>query len=213
MRARLATGAAVLGTAGPPLYLVLTIVLGLLEPGYDAVRDTQSELGAVDAAHPAVMNVGGFTALGIALLGFATAYALVLRGGWERWAAAGLAAVAGLGMVAVGFFPCDSGCVDVTATGRVHGVLSAPAAVALPTAAVLSARVLGLDGRFGRSWSWVSFVVGLVGLASGPVVAAGLLGDALGLVQRVGMWPPLLWSSALSWRLLVLTRRGDTAPA
>ncbi len=212
MRVRLASGSAVIGAAGPPLYLVLTIVLGLLEPDHDAVRDTQSELGAVDAAHPAVMNVGGFMALGVALLGFATAYALVLRGGWERWAAAGLAAVAGVGMVAVGFFPCDSGCVDVSATGRMHGVLSAPAAVALPTAAVLSSRVLGLDGRFARSWSWASFVVGLVGLAVGPVVAAGLLGDALGLLQRLGMWPPLLWSSALSWRLLVLGRRGDPTP-
>ena len=49
MRVRVARVAAVVGTAGPPLYLALTLVLGTLEPGYDVVRDTQSELGAVDA--------------------------------------------------------------------------------------------------------------------------------------------------------------------
>ncbi len=208
MRARVTTVAAALGTVGPPAYLALTVLLGLLEPGYDVLRDTQSELGAVDAAHPAAMNVGGFMGLGVSLLAVSVAYALVLRGGWATRVAAGLVAVAGVGMVVVGFFPCDSGCVDVTTTGTLHGILSAPGAVALSSAAVLSARVLALDGRFGPWWSWASFVVGILGLCSGPLVALELLGDANGLLQRAGMWPALLWAAALSWRLLVLTRRG-----
>jgi hypothetical membrane protein len=210
VRARVTTVAATLGTAGPLAYLALTVVLGLLEPGYDVLRDTQSELGAVDAAHPTAMNVGGFMGLGVSLLGVSVAYVLVLRGCWATWVAGGLVAVAGVGMVVVGFFPCDSGCVDATLTGRLHGILSAPGAIALSGAAVLSARVLALDGRFGRSWSWASFVIGLLALCSGPLVALELLGDANGLLQRAGMWPPLLWAAALSWRLLVLTRRGAT---
>ncbi len=194
------TVAAVVAAAGPLGYIALTVLLGAFEPGYDPLHDTQSELGAVDAAHPTVMNVLGFMALGLAMLAFAVAYAGRLRRGWATWAAAALVALAGIGMVVVGFLPCDSGCVDVTTTGRLHGVLSAPGAIGLPLAAMLSARTLAIDGRFRLRWSVVSFVVGALSLASGPLVQAEVV-DANGLLQRLGMWPPLLWMSTLAWRL------------
>jgi hypothetical protein len=52
---------ALLGLLGPLGYPALVTVLGLLWDGYDPVRDTQSQLGAVDAPHRVVMNVAGFT--------------------------------------------------------------------------------------------------------------------------------------------------------
>lgn len=111
----------------PLLYIGLTLVLGATWPGYDPVRDTQSELGALDAPLAPVMNVAGFMGLGVAILCFAGAYALTLKGGWMRWAAVVLLAIAGIGMVVVGFFPCDPGCVDVTTGGRLHGASSSRA--------------------------------------------------------------------------------------
>ncbi len=199
---------AVVAVAGPVLYIVLTVLLGLLWRGYDPIRDTQSELGAVDSPYQSVMNLAGFGGLGLSILAFAAAYAVVLRGGWAQWTAVSLMVVAGLGMVLVGFFPCDAGCVDVTATGRLHGVFSAPAAIGLPTAAIVSAWAFAYDGRFSRRWSVVSLVVGAVSLASGPVIAADVVTGANGLLQRAGMWPALLWMAAVSLRLLVMTRPG-----
>ncbi len=192
---------ALLGVAGPVFYIVLTTVLGLLWEGYDPVRDTQSELGAVDSPYRMLMNVAGFMVLGLCILAFAAAYSLLLRGAWVKWAAVALLVVAGTGMVVVGFFPCDAGCVDVTTTGRLHGAFSAPGAIGLPVAAMLSAQVFRSDGTFGRTAQFVSFWVGLLTLMSGPIVAAGLLENVLGLLQRAGMWPPLVWMTVVSWRL------------
>jgi hypothetical protein len=59
---------ALVGAVGPVGYLVLVTVLSMLWDGYDPIRDTQSELGAVDAPHRLVMNLAGFMGLGVSLL-------------------------------------------------------------------------------------------------------------------------------------------------
>lgn len=201
LRAPTARGLALAAALGMLYYIVLTIVLGLLWEGYDPVRDTQSELAAVDSPFQTVANVAGFMVLGLCILAFAAAYTLLLQGGWAKLLAVALLAVAGAGMILVGFFPCDPGCVDVTRTGRLHGAFSAPAAIGLPAAAMLSATVFRTDGRLGPAWQASSFWLGLISLASGPVVAIGLLENANGLLQRAGMWPPLLWTMVVSLRL------------
>ncbi len=193
-----------IGVAGPVFYIVFVTVLGAMWEGYDPIRDTQSELGAVNSPYQTLMNVVGFMGLGVCILAFAGAYGLVLRGGWARTLATGMLVVAGVGMITVGFFPCDAGCVDVTSTGRLHGTFSMPAAIGLPVAAMLSSLVFRSDGRFGAGWQVVSFWLGLLALASGPIVQAGLMEGMLGLLQRAGMWPPLIWMSAVSLRLRAL---------
>jgi hypothetical membrane protein len=190
----------------------LTVVLGLTWEGYDPIRDTQSELGGVDSPVQVVMNVAGFMALGVAILAFAGAYAMLLRPGWATWVATALLVVAGAGMVVVGFFPCDPGCVDVTSTGRLHGVFSAPGAIGLPAAAMVSALVFARDGRWGTGWQATSLLLGALSLASGPLIAAELVTGANGLLQRAAMWPALLWMTAVSIRLLALTRTSVDRP-
>jgi hypothetical membrane protein len=192
--------AGIVAAVVPVLFIALTVVLGALWPGYDPVRDTMSELGAVDAPHRLVMNVAGFMGLGVSILAFGVVYALTFRAGWPAGAAVAFLVVAGLGMVIVGFHPCDAGCVDVTATGRLHSVFSAPGAIGLPTAAMLSSWVFDRDGRLGRVWQLTSIALGALTLASGPVVAAGLLVGVDGLAQRAGMWPALLWMTTVAVR-------------
>ena len=99
------------GIAGPIYYIGFVTILGLLWPGYDPIQQTQSELGAVGAPHGLLMNVGGFMALGGIILAFAGAYGLALRASPWKLAAMVLLIVAGLGMITVGFFPCDAACV------------------------------------------------------------------------------------------------------
>jgi hypothetical membrane protein len=196
---------AMIGIVGPVSYVVLVTVLGFLWPGYDPIRQTQSELGAVDAPLGPVMNVAGFIALGLVVLAFAGVYLLVLRrGGWALAAVAALV-VAGVGLVVVGFFPCDAGCVDVTRTGELHSFFSMPPAIGLPVAMMLSAAAFREDGRLGASWQAASFALGALGLAAGPVIAAELAAGYDGLLQRVAMWVPVLWVSAVSLRLHAFT--------
>ncbi|OGO51411.1 MAG: hypothetical protein A2148_11740 [Chloroflexi bacterium RBG_16_68_14] len=196
-----------IGIIGPAFYIAFTTVLGFLWAGYDPIRDTQSELGAVDSPYGDLMNVAGFMGLGASMLAFAIAYYLGLRHGVVHTLAALLLLVAGAGMVVVGLFPCDAACVDVTQTGRLHGAFSAPGAIGLPLAAMLSASVFRSDRRFSIRWQAVSFWLGLLALASGPIVAADLVEGANGLLQRAGMWPPLLWMAAVSAKLYRLTNQ------
>jgi len=198
---------ALIGVVGPVFYILLVTVLGLLWEGYNPIRDTQSELGAVDSPYRVLMNVAGFMGLGVSILAFSGAYYIVLRNGWAKVLATGLLVIAGVGMVVVGFFPCDAGCVDVTRTGQLHGTFSMPGAIGLPVAAMISGLVFRSDGRFGTPWQIVSFWLGLVTLASGPLVAAGLVEGMNGLLQRAGMWPPLIWMMAVSVKLYSLAPR------
>ena len=194
------------GIAGPIYYIGYVTLLGFLWVGYDPIRQTQSELGAVGAPHGLLMNVAGFMALGVVILAFAAAYHLVLRPSAWRWVASGLMVVAGLGMITVGFFPCDAGCVDVTRTSELHSTFSMPGAIGLPVAVMLSALAFRHDARLGPAGQVVSFLLGLATLASGPIVAADLLPDHLGLLQRVGMWTPILWMTAVSLRLNAMSQ-------
>ena len=117
----------------------------------------------------------------------------------------GMLTLAGAGMVIVGNFPCDAGCVDVTTTGRLHGLFSAPGAIGLPAAAIVSASVLRRDGRWSTPWQVASFTVGALTLASGPLITAEVLPHATGLLQRAGMWPALAWMVAIAHRLRRIT--------
>jgi hypothetical membrane protein len=195
-----------IGVIGPIGYVALVTALGILWEGYDPIRDTQSELGASDSPYGPVMNVAGFVGLGVSILAFAAAYwSVIHRSTWKALAVAA-SIVAGVGMIAVGFFPCDPGCVDVTATGRLHSTFSMPVAIAVPVAAMLSAGAFRIDGRFGIGWQVSSFWLGLLSLASGPIIAAAAVEDVNGLLQRAAMWIALGWVVAVSSKLRSLSR-------
>lgn len=197
---------ALLGGIGPVYYIVLTVVLGSLWAGYDPIRQTQSELAAVDSPYRWLMNFGGFMVLGLSILAFSATYYVLLRRVPSKTVATGLLVAAGVGMVAVGFYPCDPGCIDVTPTGRMHSLLSAPGAIGLPAAAMLSALVFKRDQRFGTAWQVGSFWIGLVTLAAGPVIAADLIEGSNGILQRAAMWPTLLWMAAVALKLRAFSR-------
>ena len=147
------------------------------------------------------MNIAGFMGMGFTILAFAAAYFLLLNGGLAQKLADVLLVLGGVGMVVVGFFPCDAGCVDVTRTGELHSTFSMPGAIGLPAAAMVSSLAFRADGRFSSAWQVTSFWLGLLTLASGPIIAAEVVGGVDGALQRTAMWTPLLWMAAVSWKL------------
>ncbi|HZD68603.1 MAG TPA: hypothetical protein VFA45_06705 [Actinomycetes bacterium] len=53
--------------------------------------------------------------------------------------------------------------------------------------------------------------LGLVTLASGPIIAAELVEGVNGLLQRAAMWTPLAWMMAVSIKLSALAPRSASA--
>ncbi|MCL3862520.1 DUF998 domain-containing protein [Actinotalea sp. K2] len=195
---------ALLGAAGPLVFMTVVLLAGLSWAGYDPVRQTHSELGAVGSPVRWVVNLGGFVLLGVTLLAFALAYRSQLRPSAWREVAAVLLVLAGAGMIAVGFTPCDAGCVDVTATGRWHSILSAPGAIGVSSAMIASGPAFRVDGRFSVRWQVASVALGSLTLLSGPLIALELLTGVGGLVQRAAMGVAMLWLCAVGVRLLVV---------
>ena len=76
---------ALCGIVGPIIYAIVLTVLGLLWPGYNPISQYMSELGAVDAPHPIVMNVLGFQLLGIFMIDFGFGlYRGIIRDGAQK---------------------------------------------------------------------------------------------------------------------------------
>ena len=193
------------GILGPLFYFLLLTLLGVLWTGYSPVRDSMSELGAVDSPYKAIMNVLGFMGLGISIILFALAYYYQTERSWYTRSPIFCLLIAGIFMIVVGFFPCDSGCVDVTITGRLHSLTSIPQSIALPLAAISSAFAFRRDMRFGQKWGLVSFWIGVASLTTGPLMSFSFSEPIIGLVQRVGIGLSLLWMLLVSMKFLVLS--------
>ena len=123
---------------------MLATTLGLAWDGYDQIRDTQGELGAVDCPYRHAMNVGGFMVLGASMLAFAATYHRELpRGIAQRLATWLLCVRRGDGDRRL--LPLRPGLRRRHEYGPTHGLFSAPGAIGLPVAVMLSASVFRLD--------------------------------------------------------------------
>lgn len=111
-------------------------------------------------------------------------------------------------LVAVGFTPCDAGCVDVTTTGRWHSILSAPGAIGVSLAMVASGAAFRIDGRFSVRWQVASVTLGALALLSGPLIALEVFRGFGGLLQRAAMGVAMAWVCMVGIRLVVVGRAG-----
>jgi len=158
-----------------------------------------SEIGGVMSPYKNVMNYLGFSLLGIFIVLFGIGLRREFGGGILENISFFLLLVAGTSMFAVGFYPCDAGCIDVTQTGKMHSILSTPPSIALPLAAMAMATVF--TRRWGNRWGYISFWLGVLSMASGPVMFLPFIAPYLGLVQRIGIGLSLAWMFVVSLKL------------
>ncbi len=188
------------GVLGPVIYGLLLMWLGHRWEGYNPVRQSMSELGGVGSPYMGIMNIFGFSLLGV----MTVLFALSLGRLWKGDKVGVLAAVSLLGggifMFLVGFFPCDAGCIDVTWVGRMHSVMSTPPSILMPLAAMLAAKVVAK--KWGGGWGLASFWLGLGSMMAGPVMFLPTMTEYLGLVQRLGIGLSLVWMELMALRLL-----------
>ena len=108
------------GIISPILWLALIATAGALRPDFSHVTQYISELAERGSTTEALMRYGAFLFTGFLYLCFAGALLATIREGWLWKAAALLIAMDGVGRMGAGVFPCDPGCVQVSAGPDLH---------------------------------------------------------------------------------------------
>jgi hypothetical protein len=212
---------AIASIAGQLIWVAIVVVGGIVEPGYSEIRDAVSVIGARDAAHPWLFDIG-VTIWGISFILAAVALALDGPRGLRGWLGPGLIAFTGLTQILDGFpFPADcqktidAACYARDVAGELswrdaaHGWTFFLGAVALQLSVFAIAWRMRGDKRWGR-FDLFALFAGFAGLA----IFAGLSsitnnepGGYYGLVQRLALAAGGFWVLVLTVGLLVV--RGD----
>jgi len=205
---------AIAGAAGPVLFLAVTVVAGLITPGYDVREQSVSELALGPHGW---LQTANFVVLGTSMIAAALALGLAPARRASRGAPAVLA-VAGAGMVSVAFFTTDAVGTPRTSHGAAHDTVSLGVFLGLIVAAALYGRALrraGTDVRLARYSRLTAIAV--FALFAVFAVFAGDPGDPLhavsGLLERVFIAVALAWVSVVSVAPLAsstVARRGET---
>lgn len=114
--------AGVAGVAGPIIWWVVIVVLGLLWPEYNAVTNTISELAAIGAPYAVVQQLN-FYVLGVSILVFAGGLLAWSDRGWRLLLGVPLLFVFGTGVIVAGFFQFDPNNLEAT-TSEYHDAAS-----------------------------------------------------------------------------------------
>jgi hypothetical membrane protein len=169
--------AGIAGIAGPTIWWVVIVVLGVLWPEYDAVTNTVSELAAVGAPYAVVQQLN-FYVLGASILVFAGGLLAWSDRGWRLLVGVPLLFVFGTGVIVAGFFQFDPNNLEAATSGY-HDAASL---VTFPVA-VLGIAITSWGLRHDDGWppyrhrfvplgiallAIGSFVVLILGLTSGP---------------------------------------------
>jgi hypothetical membrane protein len=185
------------GVAGPVLFTTVVLTCAALRPGYSHYRDVISALGAAGSPNALFMNVGGFVATGLLLMGFGLSLSRLVPRTVLADAGSLFVVLFGAGMAGAGIFSCDC---SATGTPREAFLHLVAAFVALPSGVVACAiwaiafrllpagRVFSL---FSLTSAALSAVLLLTQVGTGLSVPPG--SGAEGLWQRLFLGTLFLW--------------------
>jgi hypothetical protein len=182
------------GVVGPPLFVAVFLVDGLIHPAYNPVTDFVSELSRGELGWLQIIN---FLVLAAALLTFAVGIYWGTRRGPGSVAGAALFALMGTSLVVAGLAVTDAHTSTVqTPTGNLHNLSALPAFASLIAACfVFSRRFRGVM----RTYSIVSGVFVLVFLFATFLVGPPL--GIIGVVQRILIIGGWAWITILALAL------------
>ena len=196
---------AICGMAAPLVMISLWALASILRPGYDQLTQTGSELGT--GRYSIVMNAN-FVATGVLILIFWVGLLTTMHPG--KWSKFGLVilAIAAVGEVATGIFPCDPGC--PLNGGSLSQMIHTEIAVVFFGAIAVFPAFIGIGLNQDQHWaSYCSYsiVTGVVsiGLFIAFSVAVLTSFQYLGLLQRFFLAAPFQWIGIMASRLLYLT--------
>ncbi|OLB68698.1 hypothetical protein AUI06_10175 [archaeon 13_2_20CM_2_52_21] len=196
------TAPAFCGIAAPIVMVSLWALASVLRPGYDQLTQKGSELGT--GPNSIVMNAN-FVVTGLLILIFC--FGLLKNIDAGKWSQIGLVflAIAGVGEIATGIFPCDPGC---PLTGSLSQLIHTGIVVvffgSVGIFPLFTGIGLNLD-KFWASYRSYSLVTGLasIGLFTAFSIAILTSFQYVGLLQRLFLAFPFQWI----WIVAVLLRR------
>jgi len=97
----------------------------------------------------------------------------------------------GILMFLVGFLPCDPQCINITPIGQLHSLITMLSAILISLVVIISANPISL--KRGKKWGYLTFSIGVLSLASGPIMFIEFLSNYTGLIQRLGIGFSLFW--------------------
>ncbi|MFX0094234.1 MAG: DUF998 domain-containing protein, partial [Candidatus Hodarchaeota archaeon] len=139
-------------------------LLGALEPNYNPILKTISELGATDAQTAPIASLY-FIISGILLVAFSIGLYLGIREGKDPWAWIGpvLISMFGIGRIGSGIFPCDPDCLGHTFTGMMHLNVIFIGILGIILAPFFIWRTLEEDEQW-QGYQTFSLIIGIIGL-------------------------------------------------
>lgn len=157
-----------------------------IAPGYNMSRDFLGDLGVGPSA--TVFNVS-IVLLGLALL----AAAWFLLRSYHDWLVAAAVALAGIGAIGFGVVPA----IDVEPNSTIHALLALVAYVFGALSPILAFRIARPPLRY------IFIVLGVASFAAlGLFVSGTYLGAGRGGMERLIVWPEIIWGIALGGSLI-----------
>ena len=193
----------VLGATGPVLFLVVSTLLGFLDPDFDVLTEPVSALAWGPLGWVQTAN---FYVLGAATIAFAIGLYRDLEGR-GRMGAAILLSISGLALIVAGIFKGTPPGAEPTPSGMIHGMAFFWTFIPLPTAYALTALRLKVERRCGAH---AVYSAAMPSVVFGLVVIYGVLasdpGDPLfpvgGILNRVLIALAFGWVTITAGRLL-----------
>ena len=212
--------------AGQVAFVAAWVIAGALQPGYSHLAQPFSELGARNAAHPAVMDLG-LVALGLSVAALGPALLATLPARPATRVAAGLFGLAGLAVVVAAALPLDcSLTVDHACSHRFNaGELSWQTSAHIWAGLVFDIAFAATPFAVARAlWPRHAAQLALAAASAatpilvGTFVIGGIAHGGIGLVQRLAFVSVHIWVFAVAIGVLAATRgprpavRGEVIP-
>lgn len=175
------------------------VVFGALTPGYSAIANYISELGAVGAPYAAAVNLGTFLPAGVLFV--LTCVALTRHTPPTRASRAALMLIAlfGLSWVVAAFAPCDAGCpVEGSPRQAVHNLAGLIGYVGGGVGLLNMAGILRTAGAPTSRVTWTA-ACGVLLIAGVFVMSAPEFAPIRGLLQRIMELSTAAWILAAAW--------------
>jgi Protein of unknown function (DUF998) len=190
------------GILGVLLFVVTTIIGGILFPGYSHTAQFISESYAIGTAHGPMLRFLGFLPSGLCIAAFAYyAVKALPKSGLTRFGFAAIGIFYGLATVMVSIFPCDAGCdsgpVSPSVSQLIHNLSGFLTYMIVPLSLIL----LGITARRwpnGKTISTLGIVCGITAMLFVGILTANLHSGFVGLYQRIIEGSILFWVLACS---------------
>jgi hypothetical protein len=190
------------GILGVLLFVVTTIIGGILFPGYSHTSQLISESYAMGTAYGPMLRFLGYLPSGLCIAAFAYfAVKALPKSGLTRFGFTAIGIFYGLATVLVSIFPCDAGCdsgpVPPSLSQLIHNLSGFLTYMIVPLSVIL----LGVAARSwpnGKTLSNLGIICGITALLLVGIFIANLRSGFAGLYQRIIEGSILLWILACS---------------